>query len=384
VSGAGAGFATLRSTMSTTSELQRARDDLGAETPGNGEGPPRESRERTFLVRLAIGLVGAAAGLYLLQAMGAFLRPVLIAVLLCYAIWPLHAWLKRYMRPGLSLLIIGTGLAVAAFAVGWMIFANADEVWRDMPRYQEHAGQLWGRVKGYAARVMPSLASWDPSDAPHVPLERVGEYVRSTFGAFAGFLAQAALVGLYTVFMLAEASQFPRVIRRAFPPERAARILEVIDSINTAVIEYISVKVKVNLVVAVPAALLMLAFGVEGAVLWGVFTFFARFIPYLGGIAAYVLPAAVAALQFESPMRAGFFAVALLVLHVVGEYVIEPVMTGKAVGLSPLVVLLALAFWDLSWGIVGMILAVPLTVIVKIALSRLDATRPLARLLAED
>ncbi len=59
-------------------------------------------------------------------------------------------------------------------------------------------------------------------------------------------------------------------------------------------------------------------------------------------------------------------------------------MTGKAVGLSPLVVLLALSFWDLSWGIVGMILAVPLTVILKIALSRLDATRPLARLLAED
>jgi AI-2 transport protein TqsA len=203
-------------------------------------------------------------------------------------------------------------------------------------------------------------------------------------GAFAGFLVQAALVGLYAMFMQAEASQFPRAIRRAFPPERAARILEVTASINTAIIQYISVKVKVNLIVAVPAALLMLAFGVEGAVLWGVLTFFARFIPYLGGIVAYVLPVATAALQFESPMRSVFFAVALLVVHVVGEYVIEPVMTGKAVGLSPLVVLLALAFWDLSWGIVGMILAVPLTVILRIDLSRLDPTRPLARLLAED
>jgi AI-2 transport protein TqsA len=370
--------------MSTTSELQRTREDFRAEAPRTGEDAPREVPDGTILRRLAIGLVGAAAGLFLLQALGNFLRPVLIALLFCYAIWPAQARLKRSLNPVLSLLIIGTGLALVSLTLGWMIFANADEVWRDMPRYQERAGQLWGRIQGYAGRILPSLAPKDPPELPRVPLERAGEYVRDMFGAFAGFLAHAALVGLYVLFMLVEASQFPRVIRRAYPPERAARILEVIDSINTAVIEYISVKVKVNLIVAVPAALLMLAFGVEGAVLWGVLTFFARFIPYLGGIVAYILPVATAALEFDSPMRSVSFAVALLVLHIVGEYVIEPVMTGKAVGLSPLVVLLALAFWDLSWGIVGMILAVPLTVIVKIALLRLDATRPLARLLAED
>jgi AI-2 transport protein TqsA len=215
-------------------------------------------------------------------------------------------------------------------------------------------------------------------------MERVGEYLRGAFGIFAGFLVQGTLIGLYVVFLLAEASRFPRAIRHAFSPDRAARILEVAHSINGAVIEYISVKVKVNLTVAVPATLLMLAFGVQGAVLWGVLTFFARFIPYLGGIVAYAVPVAVAVLQFESPARSLIFAVAVLVLHVVGEYVVEPVMTGKAVGLSPLVVLLALAFWELTWGVVGMALAVPLTVIFKIALERLPTTRPVARLLSEE
>src|SRR5262249_26787981 len=150
-----------------------------------------------------------------------------------------------------------------------------------------------------------------------IPLERVGEYLRNVFGAFAGFLAQAALVGLYVAFMMVEASRFPPAIRRAFSPGRAARILEVVDSINHAVIEYISVKVKVNLLVAVPASLLMLAFRVEGAVLWGVVTFIARFIPYLGGLVAYGLPVALGALQFESPARSILFAVLLLALHVV-------------------------------------------------------------------
>jgi AI-2 transport protein TqsA len=370
--------------MSTTSESQTAREDFRAEVPRNGEDAPREARERTFLVRLAIGLVGGAAGLWLLQALGEFLRPVLIALLLCYAIWPIHARLMRFMSPWLSLVIIGSGLAVAGLAIGWVLFANADEFWRELPKYQERAGELWGRLRDHAARVMPSLRAKDASGLPPIPLEQAAEYVRNTFGAFAGFLARAAIVGLYTLFMLAEASQFPRAVRRAFPPARAVRILEVLDSINTAVIQYITVKVKVNLIVAVPAALLMFAFGVEGALLWGVLTFLARFIPYLGGLVAFALPVATAALEFESSMRTVYFAVALLAIHIVGEYVIEPMMTGKAVGLSPLVVLLALAFWDLSWGIAGMILAVPLTVIVKIALSRLEATRPLARLLAED
>ena len=64
-------------------------------------------------------------------------------------------------------------------------------------------------------------------------------------------------------------------------------------------------------------------------------------------------------------------------------YLIEPVLTGKAVDLSPLAILLALAFWGLCWGLEGMFLAVPLTVVLRIVLDNLPATRPLARLMGE-
>lgn len=376
--------------MSTTSQQRSDPEEILAQDRPPGEDSPPDTHDRTFLRRLAIGLVAAAAAFYLLQALGYFLRPVLIALLLCYAIWPIHERLKRYMRPGLSLLIIFVGLAALFLAIGAAVFANADEFWRNMPKYQQRATRFWEHAKGVVGRYLPSLVPSEqaeqpkPPEQPAIPIERVGDYLRSIFGAFAGFLAQAGLVVLYVLFMLIEASRFPRAIRRAFPPDRANRILEVVGSINEAVIEYLSVKVKVNLIVAVPATVLMMLFRVEGAILWGVVTFLARFIPYLGSIVAYVMPVASAALQFESPWQAGIFAGALLALHIAGEYFIEPVMTGKAVGLSPLVVLLALAFWDLAWGIVGMILAVPLTVILKIALARLDTTRPMARLLADE
>jgi predicted PurR-regulated permease PerM len=125
-------------------------------------------------------------------------------------------------------------------------------------------------------RFVPASVRSDKSKPLRIPLDRLGESIRGMFGVFAGFLAQAAFVGLYLMFMMVEASRFPRAIRRGFPPDRAQRILDVVDSNNYAVVDYLSVKVRVILLIAVPAALLMMAFRVEGAVLGGVVTFFAR------------------------------------------------------------------------------------------------------------
>lgn len=253
--------------MSTTSEQKSDGDRALLETPRTTGNATPQAREWTFLWWLAIGLVGAAAALYLLQALGDFLRPVLIALLLCYAIWPIHERLKRHMKPALSLFIIGVGLTAVSIALGWAVFANADQFWRDMPKYQRRAGQFWEHARGLVGHYLPFLVSRNRSEPPQVPIERLAEYLRGVFGVFAGFLAQAGLVGLYVLFMLVEASRFPRAIRLAFPADRAGRILEVVGSINHAVIEYISVKVKVNLIVAVPATVLMMAFRVEGAML---------------------------------------------------------------------------------------------------------------------
>jgi predicted PurR-regulated permease PerM len=81
---------------------------------------PKEARDRSLLRRLGIGVLAGAGGFFLLRAMGEFLQPVLIALLFCFALWPLHAWLKRQMHPGLSLLLFGTGLAIVpSSSAGW-------------------------------------------------------------------------------------------------------------------------------------------------------------------------------------------------------------------------------------------------------------------------
>ena len=111
--------------------------------------------------------------------------------------------------------------------------------------------------------------------------------------------------------------------------------------------------------------------------------FVGNFIPYLGSLTAVSLPVILAFLDLDSTARAALVTVALLVNLFVNNNLIEPVLTARAVGLSPLVVLISLSFWGLSWGLIGMLLAVPLTVVLKIIWENIPITRGLARLMAE-
>ena len=142
-------------------------------------------------------------------------------------------------------------------------------------------------------------------------------------------------------------------------------------------------KVKASLLVAIPIGLTCWAFGVTGAVTWGVLTFFGNFLPYIGPLVAVVPPIVIALLEFHTFWPPLIFILILLTIHGVTSNVIEPAMTGRVLGLNPLVVLIGLAFWSLLWGFVGMVLAVPLTVIFKIILEHTPATRPFAILILE-
>src|SRR5262249_28103936 len=143
-------------------------------------------------------------------------------------------------------------------------------------------------------------------------------------------------------------------------------------------------KVKVNIALAVPVMLVLWVCGVKFVILWGALTFLANFVPYLGSLVACWLPIAFAFLD----MCAGWqpFAVAVLLPDglVSSAYPGAPGLPGKGVGFGPAVVLLSPAFWGLCWGLTGMVLAVPLTAMLKIILESAPSTRPIAALMGGD
>jgi predicted PurR-regulated permease PerM len=140
--------------------------------------------------------------------------------------------------------------------------------------------------------------------------------------------------------------------------------------------------VLASVITALPVVAVLWAFGVPSSGMWGVLAFVGNFIPYVGGLVAFVPPVVLAFLELEPVWRPLAVLALLLAAQVVTNNIVEPRLTAHAVDLSPLVVLVALAFWGLCWGVVGMVPAVPLTVMIKIVFENVALTRPLAQLIA--
>ncbi len=136
---------------------------------------------------------------------------------------------------------------------------------------------------------------------------------------------------------------------------------------------YIISKIIINLSTAVSAAVILALFGLDFPVIWGVFIFLLNFIPTIGSAFALILPVIMALIQFGSFGYALLIALVLAVLQTISFNVIEPSALGKRLNLNPLLILFSLLIWGYIWGIVGMLLSVPLTAIIKIIISNSDS-----------
>jgi predicted PurR-regulated permease PerM len=342
------------------------------------------------------------------------LRPLLIAILLCYLFRPVYTRLRQYMRPIFTFLFIAIGITLGLQGLARMVYRDLDTVAYNLPRYQEREAELESYAReltksfvpkvqrpkskaGATGATAPAASGEDPqgpdmtkgteSTPPtgdSLTSALAQRILRGAASAFVNVFLETIVVAFYMIFLLQSASRMPDRIRTSFSKKRANDILQITRSINRAISDYLVVKVKASLLVAIPVGLACWAFGITGAVTWGVVTFFGNFLPYIGALVAVAPPVVLAFLEYNSLWPPLLFLVVLLTIHSITANLIEPAMTGKALGLSPLIVLIGLAFWSLLWGFVGMVLAVPLTVIFKIVLEHTPATRPLAMMISDD
>lgn len=290
--------------------------------------------------------------------------------------------------PTVASLVFLAGICVALLVgVGLVVVGSVTELSSDMPQLVDRAKRIIDDGSKYAVETLPPWLA----DAVHemrsgqVEWKSMAEQAVTAFGSsVAGVLSDTVLVGIYLIFLLLEAGRIPQRIQVAFANDQPDRILGVVGNINEAMASYLRVKAKASLVLAIPAGIVLWTFGVKFTPMWTLLTFLLNFIPYLGSIISAGSPILLAYLQMDSLGRPTMMAVLLVSIHLLSAYVVEPAMTGKAIDLSPIVILLSLAFWGLCWGLTGMLLAVPLTVMLRIVLEHLKLTRPFARLMAEE
>jgi predicted PurR-regulated permease PerM len=330
----------------------------------------------------AMSLLVFVLVIHLLQTFATILQQLLVAGLLGYLIVPAHQRLIRYgLSPLLSGVVLLAGFLAASYGLGLMLYDSFEDLSANLPHYRRNLRamihQAADRVPGLDGAMLEQLII-----GPRRTMEDNLATVRSALGSFVGFVSQTVVVLVYLVFLLVEQAGLPRRIEAAFAPEPAQRIMAVVHRVNRSIRDYLMVLTFVSVLAGVLTTAVLWLFGVDYAVLWGILTCLLNYIPYLGCWIAVALPVLLSLVQFESPgLTLAVLAVLVLLQNFIG-LVIQPRMAGRRLDLSPFVIILALAFWGTIWGIVGMILAVPVTVIVKIVLENVKETRPLATLMS--
>src|SRR5262245_61363573 len=354
-------------------------------------GPKTPDSDRLFLRRLTVvtfSVLLVVLVIHLLRELKDILQPLFIAMLITYAILPPHRWLvRRGIRPSLAYILLVVILLAGSAIVGQAAYHNISEFSQDKSQLDRYRDRI-KRLESSTARVLESAGVHDAEERLHragaqvtPSKEAVFDQVQHAASGFVCFLSFALIALVYLVFLAAEKISFDRRMALAFGEARAGRIAELVQSINQAIGNYIAVKAWISLVTALMSLGVFLFFGVDFAVFWAALIFLLNFVPYIGGLVAMGPPVVLAFLQHDSIWPGVIVIVLLTGIQLFTGQIVEPRIAGNRLNLSPLLILLSLAFWGSIWSIPGMLLAVPLTVVIKIILDHIPETRPIATLM---
>lgn len=342
----------------------------------------QSSRLNSILLIIIAGFVVGVI-LYLLRSV---LLPFTIAILLSNLFIPVVRWLRERRVPTLAaLLVVLLAVSGILFLLSLILFSSAEAFIAELPKYQARflsmilTGQAklaeWTQMLGF--EEAPRLKFSELIDA-----DSVTSAVTVGIGSFFSTVTYVFLVLLFMLFMLAESADMGERIHRAFPTEQASRVASVLKNIDSQVRQYLLTKTLISIGTGVLTSVVLWILGVDFAVMWGFVAFLLNFIPNVGSIIASILPFVASLLQFDT------FAVPLMVLLLLGGIqmmmgnVVEPRVMAVSLNLSALLVLGSLIFWGWLWGVLGMVLAVPLTSTLKIIFENVPELKPIAVLMS--
>jgi AI-2 transport protein TqsA len=338
---------------------------------------PKQNGWRAVNIYLltAAAFVVVVAGM---RASAGILVPFLLAVFVAVICAPLYqAMTRRHVPASLAILGIVLVMLAAVLVMAGVLERTINSVSGRLPQYQAalfgQMDEVWRWLEGYGIEL-PETTLREYFD-PQWLLRYLGT-IASTLG---DVLITTFIIVIVAIFILLEGSALPDKIRRVdgLSFETWARLRQIVADVR----RYMFLKTVMSLLTGALIALWLLALGIEFPILLGVLAFALNYIPTIGSIVAAVPGILLAFIEFGLG-TAALTTLAYIVINIGISNGIEPRYLGNGLGLSPLVVILSVLFWGWVLGAMGMLLAVPLTMTVKIALESSDDTRWIAVLMS--
>jgi len=314
-----------------------------------------------------------------MQAAASLLVPFLLAAFIAIICLPPLHWLTgKGVSNGMAVLIIALAIVLIGVLVGAFVGSSIADFSHNLPSYQERLKGLTGDTLNWLSGMGISISSQSVLDAldPSAAMGMAGKLLAELGNA----LTNTFLIMLTVIFLLIETTALPH---KWHAMGHDAPSMQGFEQFISSVGSYFSIKSWVSLATGIFITIWLAVIGVDYPLLWGLIAFLFNFVPNIGSIIAAV-PAILLALVQLGSGEALLAGIGYVIANIVMGNVIEPRFMGKGVGLSTLVVFLSLVFWGWVLGPVGMLLSVPLTMIVKLALESGQQTQWLAILLGPD
>lgn len=337
----------------------------------------------------------AVSSLYLAREV---LIPLAMAVLLAFLLALPVSWLERRRVPRVpAVLAVICTIFSAAATIGWIVYGQLHDLAARLPTYKEHLqqrldglrlsggifdevqrafGKLSGNLERNAENVQPVRIVSDAA----LPFEQIKLVLATSMAPLAG----AAIVLVLVIFLLLNREDMRnRLVRLA--GSRLALTTRTLDEVGSRISRYLLLNSLVNGAFGILVAIGLAVVGVECAATWGLLAAVLRFVPYLGPILAASLPIGLAIVQFPGPdwLHPLLAAAVFIVLELITNNVVEPLVYGPSTGVSTVALILSAMFWTWIWGPLGLVLAIPLTVVCAVLGEYVEALEPLAILLSD-
>ena len=329
----------------------------------------------------AIALVIAGAALHQLRPV---MLPFVVALFLSNIFRPLVVFLRnRHVPMAIALLFVMILVGAVLLMVTLVAISSVQSLITALPRYEARWNDtilpgIERLLAGAPQNIQDQIKDLKWSNIVQVSV--ILGVIYAGAGGFISVLSGLALILLFMLFILAGHGLFERKIRAAYPTH-ADNLTDIIRKIDAKTERYFITVTLMNLVSGIIATVILSAFGVDLALLWGLITFLVCFIPTIGSIFALALPILIAFLQFGTLGTPVAVTVTLVAVEFLWGSVLSPRIMGSTLDLSPLLVLLGLIFWGWVWGPWGMIFSVPIMSMIKIVFELVPATKPIGILM---
>lgn len=335
-------------------------------------------------ISISLVLLATIAVFYVLVVGKAFLVPLAVAIMLWYVINALSRnyarlipWTKDKNWLTTLASIVSIGLFIT-FAVD-MVQNNIEDVRLKVPVYSENFRVLAEKM------VLQFNLSRVPNVSELVSDIEISPIISTLVSTFTGMIGNIFLVLFYVLFMLLEQSTFTKKIQAIFPDSvRRKSIMSILAHAQEDIQTYLWIKTITSTLTGVASYLILRMVEVDFAGFWAFTIFLLNFIPTIGSIIATLFPAVLALIQFDTLYPFFLVLIGVGMVQVIVGNLLEPKLMGNSLNVSPFVVMMSLTLWGSIWGIAGMFLSVPITVMMLIIFAHFERTRYIAILLSGD